>query len=145
VGCLRRGTRVHFVPGSMATVTFDLGPARSRSAAYHFHPFAGGQQTMSILLDALRGKLFTLCARRGEGFCANNARLPKRWANRIVLAGNARGGESLVSNSPPPACGIPVVERSAGQAGRARPFGDQPSRLKRSILLVNSANLRTTG
>jgi len=33
----------------MAPVTFDLGPARSRSAAYHFHPFAGGQQTMSIL------------------------------------------------------------------------------------------------
>jgi hypothetical protein len=38
----------------MAPVTFDLGPARSRSAAYRFHPFAGGQQTMSILLDTLR-------------------------------------------------------------------------------------------
>jgi hypothetical protein len=54
VGCLRRSTRVHFVPGSMAPVTFDLGPARSRSAAYHFHPFAGGQPTMSILLGTLR-------------------------------------------------------------------------------------------
>ena len=53
LGCLRRGTRVHFVPGSMGPVTFDLGPARSRSAAYHFRPFAGGGQTMPILLDAL--------------------------------------------------------------------------------------------
>lgn len=53
MGCLRRSTRVHLVPGSMAPVTFDLGPARSRSAAYHFPPFAGGQQTMSILLASL--------------------------------------------------------------------------------------------
>ena len=41
-------------PGSMAPVTLDLGPARSRAAAYHFHPFAGGQPPlMTILLDAL--------------------------------------------------------------------------------------------
>jgi hypothetical protein len=32
----------------MAPVTFDLSPARSRSAAYHFHPFAGGQSPMTI-------------------------------------------------------------------------------------------------
>lgn len=57
MGCLRRGTRVHFVPGSMAPVTFDLSPARSRSGAYHFHPFAGGQSPMTILLDALRTEL----------------------------------------------------------------------------------------
>jgi len=37
--------------GSMAPVAFDLGPARSRGAAYHFHPIAGGSGPMTILLE----------------------------------------------------------------------------------------------
>jgi hypothetical protein len=33
--------------------SFDLVPARSRTAAYDLHPFAGGQLPMTILLEAL--------------------------------------------------------------------------------------------
>ena len=29
-----------------------IGPARSRVAAYHFHPFAGGQPPMTIFVKA---------------------------------------------------------------------------------------------
>jgi hypothetical protein len=40
-GCLRRGTRVHFFPGSRAPISVDLSPARPRRRRYHFHPVVG--------------------------------------------------------------------------------------------------------
>jgi hypothetical protein len=62
-GCLRRGTRVHFFPGSPAPVSVDLSPARPRRRRYHFHPVVGAPRVhdhffrMSRSSSAIRSAL----------------------------------------------------------------------------------------
>src|SRR5215468_4432882 len=52
-GCLRRGTRVHFFPGSCAPVSIDLGPARPPTDATTFIPSWVHLWCMAIFLRSL--------------------------------------------------------------------------------------------
>jgi len=83
-----------------------IGPAGSRAAAYHFHPFAGGQPPMTILLGALKdGRwncgcswqkpdcnlcLLRCCYRnRSQSLCASDASV----GNRPRLAAAMSSGQ----------------------------------------------------